>query len=156
MAFVVWWERAVEASKTTALVHSPLLLAGAALSARTSAGAQPHLIMWQRFLHARNSAVVHLASVMWRQPQCVCPADVLTQVLACPAGDVIYTNTPIQGEGRPQGAGTRVQDVQYFWEAFPAGSGPTDRTTYMFAYMDAQPSRRVAPVLHICQTRGLC
>lgn len=56
-------------------------------------------------------------------------------------GDVIYTNTPIQGEGRPQGAGTRVQDVQYFWEAFPAGSGPTDRTTYMFAYMDAQPSR---------------
>lgn len=31
--------------------------------------------------------------------------------------------------------------VQFFWEAFPAGSGPTDRTTYMFAYMDAAPTR---------------
>jgi hypothetical protein len=27
--------------------------------------------------------------------------------------------------------------LQIFWEAFPAGSGPTDRTTYMFSYMDA-------------------
>lgn len=31
--------------------------------------------------------------------------------------------------------------VQYFWEAFPAGSGPTDRTTYMFTYVDAMPQR---------------
>jgi len=31
--------------------------------------------------------------------------------------------------------------VQYFWEAFPAGSGPTDRTTYMFTYVDADKSR---------------
>ena len=30
---------------------------------------------------------------------------------------------------------------QYFWEAFPASSGPTDRTTYMFSYMDAEESR---------------
>ncbi|XP_015062383.1 uncharacterized protein LOC107008010 isoform X1 [Solanum pennellii] len=29
--------------------------------------------------------------------------------------------------------------VQYFWEAFPAGSGPIDRTTYMFTYVDPQP-----------------
>lgn len=25
------------------------------------------------------------------------------------------------------------------WQAFPAGSGSTDRTTYMFTYVDAQP-----------------
>ncbi|XP_020582580.1 uncharacterized protein LOC110026117 isoform X2 [Phalaenopsis equestris] len=30
-------------------------------------------------------------------------------------------------------------ELQYFWEAFPAGSGPTDRTTYMFTYVDAKP-----------------
>ncbi|KAK6805230.1 hypothetical protein RDI58_003015 [Solanum bulbocastanum] len=29
--------------------------------------------------------------------------------------------------------------VQYFWEAFPAGSSPIDRTTYMFTYVDPQP-----------------
>lgn len=43
-----------------------------------------------------------------------------------------------------------VED-QFIWEdyaiwplglqAFPAGSGPTDRTTYMFSYLDATPSR---------------
>ncbi|CAM9131969.1 unnamed protein product [Phaeothamnion confervicola] len=50
------------------------------------------------------------------------------------AGDVIYANTPV----------IRKDDkvaVQYFWEAFPAGSGPADKTTYMFAYMDAEPER---------------
>ena len=26
-------------------------------------------------------------------------------------------------------------------QAFPAGSGPRDRTTYMFTYLDAHPSR---------------
>ena len=35
--------------------------------------------------------------------------------------------------------------LQYFWEAFPAGSGPTDRTTYMFTYLDSAPHR---PSLH--------
>lgn len=30
---------------------------------------------------------------------------------------------------------------QFFWEAFPASSGPSDRTTYMFTYLDAQASR---------------
>ncbi|KAK8952209.1 hypothetical protein KSP39_PZI003714 [Platanthera zijinensis] len=30
-------------------------------------------------------------------------------------------------------------ELQYFWEAFPAGSGPTDRTTYMFTYVEAKP-----------------
>lgn len=40
-------------------------------------------------------------------------------------GDVIFTHTPLQPPGAP------VSNAQYFWEAFPAGSGPTDRTTYM-------------------------
>ncbi|KAK3257070.1 hypothetical protein CYMTET_33830, partial [Cymbomonas tetramitiformis] len=44
-------------------------------------------------------------------------------------GDVIYTNTDISDYR------------QTFWEAFPAGSGPTDRTTYMFTYLDAHPDR---------------
>ena len=47
------------------------------------------------------------------------------------SADLIYTTTDI----RPDYQG------QYFWEAFPAGSGPKDRTTYMFTYMDADPSR---------------
>eukprot|EP01035_Chromulina_nebulosa_P018149 gene18149-23803_t len=29
----------------------------------------------------------------------------------------------------------------YFWEAFPAGSGNGDRTTYLFTYLDAKPER---------------
>ena len=55
-------------------------------------------------------------------------------MLRC-AGDLIYTSTDSQlGEGR-------VPWSQYFWEAFPAGSGPADRTTYMFSYMDADSRR---------------
>lgn len=41
-------------------------------------------------------------------------------------GDLIYSFTPIQNQ------------CQYFWEAFPARDG---RTTYMFTYVDAEPSR---------------
>jgi len=48
-------------------------------------------------------------------------------------GDLIYTNTPITQKSE--------SDLQYFWEAFPSGSGPTDRTTYLFTYMDAKPQR---------------
>ena len=51
------------------------------------------------------------------------------------AGDVIYTNMPTQGPDAP------IPNVQYFWEAFPSGSGSTDRTTYLFTYIDADPSR---------------
>ena len=47
--------------------------------------------------------------------------------------DVIYTDTPITVKEKSQ--------LQYFWEAFPAGSDPTDRTTYLFSYMDAKPER---------------
>lgn len=50
------------------------------------------------------------------------------------AGDIIYANSPVLDKGGGVG-------MQYFWEAFPAGSGPRDRTTYMFAYMDADPRR---------------
>eukprot|EP00252_Welwitschia_mirabilis_P000908 TRINITY_DN10900_c0_g1_i3.p1 TRINITY_DN10900_c0_g1~~TRINITY_DN10900_c0_g1_i3.p1 ORF type:complete len:620 (+),score=92.88 TRINITY_DN10900_c0_g1_i3:240-1862(+) len=42
--------------------------------------------------------------------------------------DVIYSNMPVRDVGEAR--------VQYFWEAFPAGSGPTDRTSYLFAYLN--------------------
>ncbi|GIL49897.1 hypothetical protein Vafri_6207 [Volvox africanus] len=49
--------------------------------------------------------------------------------------DVILTNTPLQ----PNDANFNL--AQYFWEAFPAASGPTDRTTYMFTYLTADSYR---------------
>nr|XP_016448305.1 PREDICTED: uncharacterized protein LOC107773393 isoform X1 [Nicotiana tabacum] len=45
--------------------------------------------------------------------------------------DVIFSSASIKE--------TSQSVVQYFWEAFPAGSGPMDRTTYMFTYVDPQP-----------------
>uniref|UniRef100_A0A164ZW91 Uncharacterized protein n=1 Tax=Daucus carota subsp. sativus TaxID=79200 RepID=A0A164ZW91_DAUCS len=45
--------------------------------------------------------------------------------------DVIYSSAEVMQVGESQ--------VQYFWEAFPAGSGLMDRTTYMFTYVDPQP-----------------
>jgi flavin-dependent dehydrogenase len=52
-------------------------------------------------------------------------------------GDIIRTISPsLASDGRHD-----MKNVQMFWEAFPAGSGPTDRTTYMFSYMDASESR---------------
>lgn len=47
--------------------------------------------------------------------------------------DVIYTDTPITKKSS--------SELQYFWEAFPSGSGSTDRTTYLFTYMDAKKER---------------
>ncbi|GAB4859311.1 hypothetical protein Ancab_010773 [Ancistrocladus abbreviatus] len=45
--------------------------------------------------------------------------------------DVIYSSSSVKKIGS--------SEVQLFWEAFPAGSGPRDRTTYMFTYVDPQP-----------------
>ncbi|XP_004309453.1 PREDICTED: uncharacterized protein LOC101301060 [Fragaria vesca subsp. vesca] len=45
--------------------------------------------------------------------------------------DVIYSSSSVKKVG--------ASVAQFFWEAFPAGSGPTDRTTYMFTYVDPQP-----------------
>lgn len=45
--------------------------------------------------------------------------------------DVIYSSASTKEVGQSL--------AQYFWEAFPAGSGPIDRTTYMFTYVDPQP-----------------
>ncbi|CAM0909069.1 unnamed protein product [Alopecurus aequalis] len=44
--------------------------------------------------------------------------------------DVIFSSSSVKRAGN--------LGVQLFWEAFPAGSGPTDRTTYMFTYVDPQ------------------
>eukprot|EP01039_Chlorochromonas_danica_P003675 gene3675-4021_t len=49
--------------------------------------------------------------------------------------DIIFSDNP------PISTGPSHDLVQYFWEAFPSGSGPQDRTTYLFAYMDAEASR---------------
>ncbi|KAL8142740.1 hypothetical protein V2J09_015772 [Rumex salicifolius] len=46
--------------------------------------------------------------------------------------DVIYSSSSVKKAGNSQ--------VQLFWEAFPAGSGRMDRTTYMFTYVDPQPN----------------
>lgn len=45
--------------------------------------------------------------------------------------DVIFTTEHSRTEA----------SLQYFWEAFPAGSGPRDRTTYMFTYIDTDARR---------------
>lgn len=54
------------------------------------------------------------------------------------AGDLIYTNMPASVGG---GCNAAVRDCQYFWEAFPSGSGASDRTTYLFSYLDADERR---------------
>ncbi|TKY57025.1 hypothetical protein E2542_SST21471 [Spatholobus suberectus] len=45
--------------------------------------------------------------------------------------DVIFSSSSIKKVGDSK--------AQFFWEAFPAGSGPLDRTTYMFTYVEPQP-----------------
>ncbi|CAM8957454.1 unnamed protein product [Rhodiola kirilowii] len=45
--------------------------------------------------------------------------------------DVIYSSSAMKKVGESK--------AHYFWEAFPAGSGPKDRTTYLFTYIDPQP-----------------
>lgn len=58
------------------------------------------------------------------------------------SADLIFTTTDI----RPDFQG------QYFWEAFPAGSGPVDRTTYMFTYMvrgDTSPPQSACPAKNL-------
>ncbi|GAB2285250.1 hypothetical protein Dimus_019704 [Dionaea muscipula] len=47
------------------------------------------------------------------------------------SSDIIYSSSSVTKIG--------AYEVQLFWEAFPAGSGPMDRTTYMFTYVDPQP-----------------
>lgn len=50
-------------------------------------------------------------------------------------GDVIFADTTTQ----PTGGGNCA--TQYFWEAFPASTSKTERTTYLFTYMDLAPER---------------
>ncbi|CAH9089300.1 unnamed protein product [Cuscuta europaea] len=45
--------------------------------------------------------------------------------------DVIFSSSSVKEIGESK--------VHYFWEAFPAGSGSTDRTTYLFTYVDPRP-----------------
>ncbi|KAG5545617.1 hypothetical protein RHGRI_017939 [Rhododendron griersonianum] len=45
--------------------------------------------------------------------------------------DVIFSSSAVKEVGE--------SEAHYFWEAFPAGSGPMDRTSYMFTYVDPHP-----------------
>lgn len=45
--------------------------------------------------------------------------------------DVIFSSASVKLVGQ--------SEAQYFWEAFPAGSGPFERTTYMFTYLYPEP-----------------
>ncbi|XP_073295002.1 uncharacterized protein [Primulina huaijiensis] len=45
--------------------------------------------------------------------------------------DVIFSSASVKTVGQ--------SEVHYFWEAFPAGSGPLERTTYMFTYLFPEP-----------------
>eukprot|EP00931_Biecheleriopsis_adriatica_P024467 TRINITY_DN15238_c0_g1_i1.p1 TRINITY_DN15238_c0_g1~~TRINITY_DN15238_c0_g1_i1.p1 ORF type:complete len:718 (-),score=152.99 TRINITY_DN15238_c0_g1_i1:133-2259(-) len=59
-------------------------------------------------------------------------------------GDLIYTNSDLWTGDVPETDPDGVLGSprkQYYWEAFPAGSGLTDRTTYLFTYMDAEAER---------------
>lgn len=57
-------------------------------------------------------------------------------------GDLIYTNSPsLVGAADDAASQEGVRSCQYFWEAFPSGSGPSDRTTYLFSYLDADERR---------------
>lgn len=51
--------------------------------------------------------------------------------MTAPAGDLIYTSMPAR-VGDSGAAAEVPSSCQYFWEAFPSGSGPADRTTYLF------------------------
>ena len=54
-------------------------------------------------------------------------------------GDVIFADTKTEPAGGLASQGGCP--TQYFWEAFPASASPTQRTTYLFTYMDLDPKR---------------
>jgi flavin-dependent dehydrogenase len=58
-------------------------------------------------------------------------------------GDVIVTTAPSEPPSSTSSStnSSKLSNLQTFWEAFPAGSDPRDRTTYMFTYIDAAPER---------------
>jgi len=74
-------------------------------------------------------------------------------------GDLIYSFNPVEevptlatkekfmardgsiSTELPRNVQNKSSEIQMFWEAFPASSGANDRTTYMFAYMDASATR---------------
>lgn len=74
-------------------------------------------------------------------------------------GDVIFTNSHSQppapvasssgssGGGGDGGDPGGVHNAQLFWEAFPASTGPGDRTTYLFTYVDAEASAGAASAM---------
>ncbi|GAB5367205.1 hypothetical protein AAMO2058_001209700 [Amorphochlora amoebiformis] len=82
-----------------------------------------------------------------------CATSPLFKELNARGGDLIYAGGPAESiatlsshenhppNSPPNPIKNSTSEIQFFWEAFPAGSGPLDRTTYLFAYMDTHPSR---------------
>jgi flavin-dependent dehydrogenase len=93
-------------------------------------------VVGRLLLDVMGNASPIVRQIRWGQH----PDGVCLVVGACARGfennstsDLIYTHTDVTQAGE--------SETQYFWEAFPAGSGPKDRTTYMFSYLDATPTR---------------
>ncbi|KAI7837968.1 hypothetical protein COHA_008271 [Chlorella ohadii] len=131
---------------------------GAGAAAAAEAQQQQQQFLTARLvLDAMGNASPVVQQVRWGQkPDGVCLVVGTCARGFAPAqnttGDVIYTCTPSQppaaadGGGSSSGSGhaaaaEAVTNCQLFWEGFPAGSGPGDRTTYLFTYLDASPSR---------------
>eukprot|EP00897_Mesotaenium_endlicherianum_P002101 jgi/Mesen1/1919/ME000144S01047 len=113
---------------------------GAMLSVGRSGGkeAKSMLLMARLVIDAMGNFSPIVRQVRWGQK----PDGVCLVVGTCARGfapaanatsDVICTTAPVARVG--------ASPMQYFWEAFPAGSGERDRTTYMFTYLDARPER---------------
>jgi hypothetical protein len=83
---------------------------------------------------ANTTGVIRPVQLLWLHAEIYWMSHSIVQRLSSStsaAGDLIYTNSPsiVDSGSTPQAA---VGSCQYFWEAFPSGSGPTDRTTYLF------------------------
>lgn len=113
---------------------------GAALTIRADGSAAPSTLTARLVVDCMGHFSPIVRQVRWgRKPNGVClvvggmasgfPED------SNKTADVIFTNTPLQPDD------AAFNRAQYFWEAFPAASGPSHRTTYMFSYLDAAPYR---------------
>jgi len=119
---------------------------GAGAAAAAEAQQQQQQFLTARLvLDAMGNASPVVQQVRWGQkPDGVCLVVGTCARGFAPAqnttGDVIYTCTPSQppaaadGGGSSSGSGhaaaaEAVTNCQLFWEGFPAGSGPGDRTT---------------------------
>lgn len=96
---------------------------------------QKHSPQSEMHLYGRNSTVTTSLSCIQCRQVVTQGEDLSASNMHFSVGDVICTTSDIQPHE------SALPDLQCFWEAFPSGSGPSDRTTYMFTYVDALPQR---------------